>query len=100
MLTKAPPGARPRRSQFSDVKTVNVSDLLEVLAARFNISVQSQLIVCSLRVFIRLVDGFSFFISLIWSALFGLIGLFVTLPVLGHAMWYLYRQAVKPAETV
>tara|TARA_B110000483_G_scaffold73554_1_gene91475 strand:+ start:7280 stop:7528 length:249 start_codon:yes stop_codon:yes gene_type:complete len=82
------------------VKTVNVSDLLEVLAARFNISVQSQLMVCSLRVFIRLVDGFSFFISLIWSALFGLIGLFVTLPVLGHAMWYLYRQAVKPAETV
>ena len=33
-LTKAPPGARPRRSQFSDVKMVNISDLLEVLAAR------------------------------------------------------------------
>jgi hypothetical protein len=82
------------------VKTVNVSDLLEVLAARFNISVQSQLIVCSLRAFIRLVDGFSFFISLIWSALFGLIGLFVTLPVLWHATWHLYRRAVKPAETV
>jgi len=30
------------------------------------------------------------------SLLSGLIGLFVTLPVLGHATWHLYRRAVKP----
>jgi len=31
------------------------------------------------------------------SLLSGLIGLIVTLPVLGHATWHLYRRAVEPA---
>lgn len=32
------------------------------------------------------------------SLLSGLIGLFVTLPILGHATWHLYRRAVPPAQ--
>lgn len=39
-------------------------------------------------------------VSIALSLLSGLIGLLVTLPVLGHATWHLYRPAVKPAETV
>jgi len=31
------------------------------------------------------------------SLLSGFLGLFVTLPVLGHATWHLYRRAVAPA---
>ncbi len=30
------------------------------------------------------------------SMLAGFVGLLVTLPVLGHATWHLYRRAVKP----
>jgi uncharacterized membrane protein len=33
------------------------------------------------------------------SLLSGFVGLFVTLPVLGHASWHLYRRAVAPAAT-
>lgn len=33
------------------------------------------------------------------SLLSGFIGLFVTLPVLGHATWHLYRRAVGPAAS-
>lgn len=33
------------------------------------------------------------------SLLSGLIGLLVTLPVLGHASWHLYRRAIAPAAT-
>lgn len=32
------------------------------------------------------------------SLLSGLVGLFVVLPVLGHASWHLYRRAVAPAD--
>jgi uncharacterized membrane protein len=34
------------------------------------------------------------------SLLSGLLGLFVILPILGHASWHLYRRAVAPAEKV
>ncbi len=33
------------------------------------------------------------------SLLSGLVGLFVILPVLGHASWHLYRRALSPEET-
>ena len=39
-------------------------------------------------------------VSIALSLLSGLVGLLVTLPVLGHATWHLYRRALKPAETV
>ncbi len=34
------------------------------------------------------------------SLLSGFVGLFIVLPVLGHASWHLYRRAVGPAATV
>jgi uncharacterized membrane protein len=34
------------------------------------------------------------------SLLSGLVALCVTLPVLGHASWHLYRRAVAPAVAV
>jgi len=33
------------------------------------------------------------------SLLSGFVGLLITLPVLGHATWHLYRRAVSPAQT-
>jgi uncharacterized membrane protein len=34
------------------------------------------------------------------SLLSGLVGLLVTLPILGHATWHLYRRAIRPAEDI
>ena len=34
------------------------------------------------------------------SLLSGLAGLFVTLPLLGHATWHLYRRAVSPEQSL
>lgn len=33
------------------------------------------------------------------SLLSGFVGLLITLPVLGHATWHLYRRAISPAQT-
>lgn len=48
--------------------------------------------------FVMLTWGLFVTASVVISALPGFLGLLISLPILGHATWHLYRRAVKPAQ--
>ena len=105
----------PASAQWPEVQPIGIADILEVLAA----GLRDFRAAPSYSLFfggIYAVGGWALILLLLYfdppylvyplamgcaliagCLLSGRIGLFVVLPVLGHATWHLYRRAVAPA---